>query len=140
MSKAEVIYDKVQMLPDSAQAALLRVVESLTENASASEPQLSSPLARRFRELAEIWRRETAYFSFMQQRMLHPAYQHIIGMGWPVVPLLLRELQRQPDHWLWALQAITGEEPARGTDTLGAAAEAWLNWGRQRGLLPNAQG
>ena len=70
--------------------------------------------------------------------MLHPAYQRIIGMGWAVVPLLLNELQRQPDHWFWALQAITGEEPARGTETLQAAAEAWLNWGREPGLLPDA--
>jgi len=56
----------------------------------------------------------------MQQRALHPAYQRIIAWAGSPVPLLLRELQRQPDHWLWALQAITGEQPARNTDTLRA--------------------
>ncbi len=100
----------------------------------------SGGLAQKFQELAETWRRDTGFFSFMQQRALHPAYQRIIGMGWVVVPLLLRELQREPDHWLWALQAITGEQPARNTDTLRAASDAWLNWGRERGLLPDAQG
>jgi len=140
MSKAEVIYDKVQALPESAQTAVLRVVESLGGVGPESESQSSSRLAQEFQTLAETWRRKTAFFSFMPQRALHPAYQRIIGMGWGVVPLLLRELQRQPDHWLWALQAITGERPAQGTETLGAAAEAWLNWGRARGLLPDAQG
>jgi len=137
MSKAEAIYDKVQDLPDSAQTAVLRMVESLT---GGSEPAAESGLAGKFQELAETWRRETGFFSFMRQRALHPAYQRIIGMGWPVVPLILRELRRQPDHWLWALEAITGEKPASGTDTLDAAAQAWLNWGRERGLLPDAQG
>jgi hypothetical protein len=66
--------------------------------------------------------------------------QRIIAMGWAVVPLLLKELRRQPDHWLWALQAITGEEPARGAETLQAAARAWLDWGRKRGLLGDAKG
>jgi hypothetical protein len=140
MSKAEVIYDKVQTLPDSAQTAVLRVVESLTSTGQGSQAEASNALSRKFQELADTWHRETGFFSFMQQRALHPAYQRIIGMGWAVVPLLLRELQRQPDHWLWALQAITGEEPARGTDTLGAAAEAWLKWGQDLGLLPDARG
>src|SRR5436190_22348632 len=127
MSKAEAIYDKVQVLPDSAQTAVLRMVEALT---GSDEPAREAGLAGKFRELAETWKRETGFFSFMQQRALHPAYQRIIGMGWAAVPMLLEELQRQPDHWLWALQAITGEEPARGTNTLQAATEAWLNWGR----------
>lgn len=139
MSKAEVIYDKVQALPDSAQTAVLHMVESLADG-STSDASPSGGLARKFQELSETWRRETGLLSFMQQRALHPAYQRIIGMGWVVVPLLLRELQRQPDHWLWALNAITGEQPARNTDTLRAAADAWLNWGRERGLLPDAQG
>ena len=139
MSKAEVIYDKVQALPESAQTAVLHMVESLADG-SAGSATPSGGLAQKFQELAETWRRDTGFFSFMQQRALHPAYQRIIGMGWVVVPLLLRELQREPDHWLWALQAITGEQPARNTDTLRAASDAWLNWGRERGLLPDAQG
>ena len=98
-------------------------------------------LARTFRELAERWRRETGLLSFMQQRAMHPAYQRIIGMDWAVVPLLLEELRRQPDHWLWlwAVQAITGEEPARGTESLADATEAWIKWGRERGLLLDVQ-
>src|SRR5256885_1317850 len=112
MSKAEVIFGKVQTLPDSAQTAVLRMAESLIEGGSGANSRGATGLRRTFEELADTWRRETGFLSFMQQRALHPAYQRIIGMGWAAVPLLLRELQRQPDHWFWALHAITGEEPA----------------------------
>ena len=139
MSKAELIYEKVQALPDSTQTAVLQMLESLSDRGAGSPVGAHDGLAQKFEQLAETWRRETGFLSFMQQRALHPAYQRIIGMGWAVVPLLLRELQRQPDHWLWALQAITGEEPARRTETLQAAAHAWLNWGRERGLLSDVQ-
>jgi hypothetical protein len=143
MSKAEVIYGKVKALPDTAQTAVLRMVELLGDNmaaAAGSGSGSSAGAALKFQELADTWHRETGFLSFMQQRALHPAYQRIIGMGWAAVPFLLRELERQPDHWLWALQSITGEEPARGTKSLSAAAEAWLNWGRNLGLLTDAQG
>jgi hypothetical protein len=60
---------------------------------------------------------------------MHPAYQQIIGLGPAGVPLLLRELEREPDHWFWALRAITGEDPvpeeARGR--LREMAAAWLS-------------
>ena len=37
-------------------------------------------------------------------------------MGEPVVPLILDELRREPDHWFWALEAITEENPVRPED------------------------
>ena len=62
----------------------------------------------------------------------------IIGMGPAVVPLILEELQREPDHWFWALEAITQQDPvppeARGD--VGAMADAWIAWGKQQGYLP----
>ena len=79
MSKAEVIYDKVQALPESAQAAVLHMVESLADGSLSDASQPGGP-ARNFQELTETWRRDTRFFSFMQQRALHPAYQRIIGM------------------------------------------------------------
>ncbi len=137
MSKAEVIYEKVRALPDAAQTVVLRTVELLSENEGSQTGTIDS-CRRTFAELADAWRRDTQFVSFAQQRALHPAYQRIIGMGWAAVPLILKELQRQPEHWLWALQAITGEEPARNASGLRAATDAWLLWGRERGLLADA--
>ncbi len=95
----------------------------------------SAELARVFSDLAQRWRRETAAHSVLQKKVLHPAYQRIIGLGPAVVPYILRELQREPAHWFWALNAITGADPAPAGSTFQEAAEAWLKWGRERGYL-----
>ncbi len=88
-----------------------------------------------FQELVVRWRADTRVWSSVTKMVLHPAYQRIIGLGSPAVPLLLRELERAPDHWFWALRAITGEDPAAAESTFDAAAAAWLRWGRERDLL-----
>jgi hypothetical protein len=88
-----------------------------------------------FENLADRWEIETAFESVVTRQAMHPAYQRIIGLGRPAVPLILRRLQREPRQWFWALTAITGEDPAQETSSPGAAAEAWLRWGWERGLL-----
>lgn len=66
---------------------------------------------------------------------MHSAYQQIIGLGPAVVPLLLAELDREPDHWFWALKAITGADPLPpdGRGRVGEMTQAWLRWGREQG-------
>jgi hypothetical protein len=68
---------------------------------------------------------------------MHPAYQRIIGMGPRVVPLILRELRRKPDHWFWALTAITGQDPIRPEDAgdILRMTQAWLDFGERQGYL-----
>ena len=56
-------------------------------------------------------------------------------MGNPAVPLLLEELRREPDHWFWALEAITQENPVP-EDAAGKVrlmAQAWVEWGAREG-------
>ena len=64
-------------------------------------------------------------------------YQQIIGLGPSVLPVLVGELAREPDHWFWALEAITGQNPvpAEAVGNVAAMTEAWLAWGRREGLL-----
>jgi len=71
-----------------------------------------------------------------QMAMLRP-YQKIIGMGWDAVPLILEELQREPDQWFWALEAITDENPVppEVAGKVRPMAEAWITWGKERGLV-----
>ena len=49
---------------------------------------------------------------------------------------LLRDLEKRPRLWVWALPRITGENPipedAGGNIT--RMSELWLQWGRARGL------
>jgi hypothetical protein len=64
-----------------------------------------------FDQLARGWKEERGPTSSATEMALCPSYQRIIGLGPAVVPLLLRELDRDPDHWFWALKAITGADP-----------------------------
>lgn len=96
---------------------------------------LRSRLSERFAALAEVWRQETLLESSLTRMAMHKAYQQIIGLGMPAVPLILKELEREPNYWFWALTSITGQDPAAGEDTLEGATERWLEWGHTNGLL-----
>lgn len=100
-----------------------------------SNPGQTVELAQLFSELAQQWRRETAAYSVVQKKVLHPAYQRIIGLGPAVIPLILRELRREPGHWFWALHVLTGEDPTPAGSTFQEGVEAWLTWGREQGFV-----
>src|SRR5947209_2933399 len=92
-------------------------------------------LEERFRRLAEVWNRETAYLSSMSEASSHPAYQEIIRLGPPVVPLLLRDLQDNHTHWFAALHAITGAQPIAKdlAANIPKMVEGWLRWAKKNG-------
>ncbi len=92
----------------------------------------SASVEKLFEELASQWRNETSHLSLAIKQVMHPAYQRIIGLGPVAIPLIWRELQREPDHWFWALEAITGEKPAALGSSVAQAAQAWLQWGKDR--------
>lgn len=96
-----------------------------------------STIAEHFARLAEPWKSATALLSSTTAMVTHPAYQAILALGPPVVPLLLRDLEQEPAHWFEALQAITGEDPvpqAHGGNISAMRAD-WLAWGRQQKLI-----
>ncbi len=92
---------------------------------------------QQFRSLASEWEDQTRYESTAIQKFLAPSYQRIIGLGPSVVPYILRDLQLKPNHWFWALVAITGENPVMPDDAgnIRRMTAAWLDWGRKHGLL-----
>jgi hypothetical protein len=69
--------------------------------------------------------------------ILAPSYQRVIGLGPKAVPAILVELAKQPDHWFWALNAITGVNPVKAewAGNLRAMTDAWVSWGEEQGLL-----
>lgn len=94
-------------------------------------------VAERFRELVQAWRADIGPLSSATQMAMHPAYQRIIGLGLDAVPLILRELRREPDHWFWALKAITGVDPVESSQRgrVREMARAWLRWGEEQEML-----
>jgi hypothetical protein len=102
-----------------------------------ASPRSEQDLRDQFGRLAAEWKQQSLLLSNPAQMALLKPYQQIIGMGAGAVPFILEALQREPDHWFWALEAITGENPvpAEANGATRRMADAWVDWGRARGLL-----
>jgi hypothetical protein len=133
-------------LPEGAQVEI-RVNEGLPDvtpklqdgmPAGANALASGDELRERFQKLAHQWKEECGPVSSARRMAAYPAYRAIVNMGRAAVPLLLAELERQPDHWFIALHELTGAEPvpqeARGR--IDKMAAAWVKWGRENGFLP----
>ena len=133
-------------LSASIPSALLRIVSShgvgpdcllLAETEKVASEHYEAPVTRhslrdRFTDLAATWRHETAFTSSLNEIIMNRAYQQIIGLGPNVIPLILQDLQRQPDHWFWALKALTAADPVKAGDRgdITRMADAWVEWAK----------
>ena len=92
-------------------------------------------VADRFLRLSNEWKRDTGHLSLISQIAAHPSYQSIVAMGESAIPLILRDLETEPNHWFSALLAIVGEGPeipAHERGDVRAISEAWLKWGKSK--------
>ncbi len=99
------------------------------------EPLSRYNYQRDFYDLLFDWKSETRHISSITERAMHPYYQQIIGMGEKVIPLLLLQLEKQPDQLFWALKAITRKDPVQPNQRgkIKEMAQAWLKWGKENG-------
>ena len=90
-----------------------------------------------FERLSSGWRADRPRGADVAQMVEHPAYKRIVDLGPAAIPLILRELDREVDHWFSALHTLTGADPVPEDDKgdLRAMAEAWLNWGKSKGHI-----
>ena len=97
----------------------------------------SPPLKARFRALREEWEEQVTFVSSTTARCMAEAYQKIIGLGAPVLPLLLADLRDRGGDWFWALKAISGSDPVpvENRGRWDEMRDAWLAWGRRQGLI-----
>ncbi len=124
------VYDRFKVLLDQAAAG--------ANGAPSANLRGESPtLEETFRALADQWREETGMHSSASKILRHPAYQNIIALGVPAVPLILRELRDRPGLWFEALKAITKQSPVPPGEQMNArlARDRWLSWGRKKGYL-----
>ena len=96
-----------------------------------------SSVADLFNKLVSEWEEQTEYLSSTTQIVMHPSYQQIIGLGPGALPLIFQRLANRPQHWAWALRAITGEDPTRSEDAgdMRTIQESWLAWAKEHGYL-----
>jgi hypothetical protein len=94
----------------------------------------------RFQRLSAEWQLQSRFLSNSAQIAMLTPCQRIIGMGPPVVPLILEELRREPNQWFWALESITEQNPVppEAAGRVRLMAQAWIEWGKQQGYLHDA--
>jgi hypothetical protein len=93
-------------------------------------------VSMKFEALAQAWREDN--FGRSVVNYFHPAYLKIIGMGMPVVPCLLREVNNGSRIWYLALEQIAGA-PAHRPEMKGdldALRDAWIEWGTRHECWP----
>jgi hypothetical protein len=91
-------------------------------------------------EHIERWKADTIHLSSITKMLAHPSYLRIIGLArhfqnFEVERALLQELETEPDYWFDALAAITGEDPVQEEHDFDEAVNAWLQWGRSKGII-----
>ncbi len=99
-------------------------------------PEQNQDVIRRFQLLVTQWKVATRYRSNIHALRNHPVYQELLALGDPVIPLILAELEREPNAaWFTVLAGITGEDPVPPAmaGRVDAMVGAWLEWGRRRG-------
>ena len=101
--------------------------------------KISVKLADQFDRLADQWELATSVLSSPLQKAKHPAYQKIIEMGPPVLPLILQRMKVKGGHRFWALSQIAKANPVpESRGNIAEMRDAWLKWGREHGKLRGA--
>lgn len=102
-----------------------------------STVESSDEIQSDFNRLAAEWKRETAHLSSPTMIAEHRAYQEVVDMGPPAIPLILRDLQKAPAMWFMALREITGELPIREQEygNIEAMRAVWIAWGERNGYI-----
>ena len=129
---------------DSAELTRLRLllhrephVRGLGYEQHADEVEVDPAERQRFTKLADQWELETVFLSHSDRAAEHPAHMEIIGMGEPVVPLILERMREERGHWFFALRAITGADPVDPADRgkIAVMQDSWLEWGEVNGYI-----
>ena len=96
-----------------------------------------SGIEAEFGQLVHEWKSGRRRGADVARMIKHPAYERIIGMGRPAIPLILKELEREVDHWFPALREITGFSPIpeESKGNLAKMRQAWLDWGKSEAYI-----
>lgn len=121
---------------DDSNETLKKLLEIILWNYLDPISRSDANIIEKFNNLKRSWQDETKHVGFAAEIALHPAYQEIIGMGKPAIPMILNELRKEPHHWFWALSSITGDNPIKSEQRgiMREMTNAWLEWGREKGV------
>lgn len=62
----------------------------------------------KFHSLLNAWKENTMFESNPNQKIQDENFQEIISLGDKAIPLIIKEIEEEPSHLVWALNIITG--------------------------------
>ncbi len=87
-------------------------------------------LKEKFEAYTSIWITETMFSSSVHEIINNSAYRSIVKLGKDVIPFIIEELKKEENHWFYALEALTGQNPIkqehRGIIRL--MKSDWIEW------------
>jgi hypothetical protein len=95
-------------------------------------------LKQKFLDQAQKWGDETRHLSSPGQKMLHPSYQAILGMGQEhkdeIIDLLIQDMKDNRRQWFWALSYLAQANPIKPEDAgrIDRMINAWVRWAEMR--------
>ncbi len=92
---------------------------------------------KEFIKLKEEWNDETLFASSATEIISNSAYKKIISKGIEVLPWIMRDLIKTNDHWFYALEQITGENPINPLNIgiVEAMKKDWVEWSKDNNIL-----
>jgi GAF domain-containing protein len=111
--------------------------EPLDNEELRSDAFIEQDIEQEFTKLADAWKEETRLFPILSDRFRNSNYCKIIELGENVVPYLIRELSRRPDHWFFALESILKLSPVKDEERgkISCMVKAWIDWGGKQGYV-----
>lgn len=87
-------------------------------------------LSKKFDFYSGIWKTETMFSSNSSEITNNSAYRSIIGLGKDIIPFIIEDLKQSENHWFYALELLTGENPIKSEHRgiINLMKSDWLNW------------
>lgn len=87
-------------------------------------------LRKKFDLYSGIWKTETMFSSNSSEITNNSAYRSIIGLGKDIIPFIIQDLKQSENHWFYALELLTGENPIKNEHRgiINLMKSDWLNW------------
>ena len=91
---------------------------------------------REFMILKDKWVEDILFVSSGNEIISNGAYKKIITKGVTVLPWIFRDLAKSSNHWFFALEQITGENPINPNNVgeIEKMKNDWLQWAKSKNI------
>jgi hypothetical protein len=95
-----------------------------------------APLSEQFARLADQWKLGIGAISDPQEIRALPGFAELVRLGQDIIPLVLKELDKEPTYWFEVLADITGHDPtpSEHAGDVDEMISAWKRWAAGKNL------